>query len=348
MGQQETIISFIRNTGPVLPAKIAKILSTDLLFASAHLSELVDNKKLKISNTKIGGSPVYYIEGQEARLQELYDNLNEKDQRAFDILKEKKVLKDDKLEPLMKVAIRSIKDFAIPLQVTYNNQKLLFWRWYLIGNGEAEGIIATYLKPEHEIKAEKAKVMGQKKEAKQKSTEQEKKRLEEEKTKLEEQKRLEQERQKIEEEKKRIIEERKKLEETRKIDQEKIENERKTLQEKQQKLEKQTIKTIQDEFFDQLSVFFKEKKIEIEKYEIIRKKSEIDFILKVPSVVGNLDYYCKAKNKKRISDGDLSAAFVQGQLKKLPVLMLVTGELTKKAQELLNTEFQKRLVVKKI
>ena len=83
-------------------------------------------------------------------------------------------------------------------------------------------------------------------------------------------------------------------------------------------------------------------------YEVIRKKSEIDFIIKVPSVVGTLDYYCKAKNKKRVSDGDLSAAFVQGQLKKLPVLMVITGELTKKAQELLNTEFKNGLVVKKI
>ena len=126
MGHQETIINFIRSKGPVLPAKVAKMLSTDLLLASAQLAELVDSKKLKISNTKVGSSPVYYIEGQEARLQGLYDELNEKDKRAYGLLKEKKVLKDDELDPLMRVAVRSIKDFAIPLQVTYNNQKLLF------------------------------------------------------------------------------------------------------------------------------------------------------------------------------------------------------------------------------
>ena len=142
--------------------------------------------------------------------------------------------------------------------------------------------------------------------------------------------------------------EKRELEESKKLEQERIQRERREIQEKQQKLEKQETKIVKDEFFEQLTGYLKEKKISIEKYEIVRKKSEIDFILKVPSVVGDLDYYCKAKNKKRISDGDLSAAFVQGQLKKLPVLLLITGELTKKAQELLNTEFKKGLVVKKI
>ena len=32
---------------------------------------------------------------------------------------------------------------------------------------------------------------------------------------------------------------------------------------------------------------------------IIKKNSEIDFVLLLPSPVGNLKYYCKAKNKQR-------------------------------------------------
>ncbi len=90
------------------------------------------------------------------------------------------------------------------------------------------------------------------------------------------------------------------------------------------------------------------KKIEIVEHNIIRKASEIDAIVRFSSVVGELEYYCKAKNKKSVSDKDLSDALIQGQLKKLPVLLLTTGNLTKKAQELLNTDFKKGIVVRKI
>ena len=64
----------------------------------------------------------------------------------------------------------------------------------------------------------------------------------------------------------------------------------------------------------------------------------------MPSVVGEVDYYCKARKKKRINDGDLSSAYVQGHVKKLPVLFLTTGELTKKAKEMLGKEFQNMIV----
>ena len=72
--------------------------------------------------------------------------------------------------------------------------------------------------------------------------------------------------------------------------------------------------------------------------EIIKKNSEMDFVLEIPSVVGSLQYYCKARNKKRIGDSDLSAAYVKGQFRKLPVLVLSPGELSTKAQEMLAKE----------
>jgi chemotaxis protein histidine kinase CheA len=419
MGNRETILSFIQTNGPVLPSKIAKLIKTNQIFASAHLSELVDSKKLKISNTKIGGSPVYYLEGQEARLQELYDNLNPKDKEAYNQLKQNKVLKDDELSPLTRVSMRSIKDFAVPIYVTYENQKILFWKWYLLSNEEVQDIIGSYLKPletkeQEKIEAEKevTKQLEQKKEEEKRKQEEQKKlqeekiklekdkkKIEEEKRRLEEQKKIELEKRKIEEEKKRIAEEKRRLEFERKQQQESFEKEKKRIEEsfekekkkieairktqehteriekhkkhteeqknldeikttepkKEQedieKIEEKNIKEIEgekDEFLDQLNSYFAQSNIEVEWYEIIKKKSEIDFILKIPSVVGALDYYCKAKNKKSITENDLASAFVQGQLKKLPVLILMTGSLNKKAQDLLTTEFKKGLFIKKL
>jgi len=60
----------------------------------------------------------------------------------------------------------------------------------------------------------------------------------------------------------------------------------------------------------------------------------------VPSPVGKLSYFCRANNKKRVADPDLASAFVQGQFKKLPVLFITPGKLTKKAQGMLKNEFK--------
>jgi len=175
----------------------------------------------------------------------------------------------------------------------------------------------------------------------------ERKKIEEEKRKIEENNKIELEKKKIEQQK--LEAEKLKIEKERN----QIEEERKKLQ--QQRLELQNIKTeekkpvkVEDEFLTILQNFCLEKKIMIDSFEVIRKKSEIDMILKIPSVVGDLDYYCKAKNKKKLTDSDLSAAFVQGQLKKLPVIVFTPGDLTKKAEELLKTELNKGLIVKKI
>ena len=98
---------------------------------------------------------------------------------------------------------------------------------------------------------------------------------------------------------------------------------------------------------NKLKGYFNNKKIEVIENQVLRKGKEIEFKIKIPSVVGAVEYYCRAKNKKRVNDGDLSSAFVQGQIKRLPVLFLTTGELTKKAEEMLEKEL-KGLVVKKL
>ena len=48
------------------------------------------------------------------------------------------------------------------------------------------------------------------------------------------------------------------------------------------------------------------------------RKSEIDLIIEIKSAMGNLTYFCKAKNKKSVNEGDLSSAYLQAQDKKLP------------------------------
>src|SRR3989344_7962979 len=115
MDVREKIIAFIKIRGPVLPVQVSKEIKLDILMSSAYLSELVSNKKLKISYLKIGGSPLYYAQGQEAKLQNFTSNLHEKEKRIYELLSQKKILRDNELEPLSRATIRQIKDFAVPL-----------------------------------------------------------------------------------------------------------------------------------------------------------------------------------------------------------------------------------------
>jgi hypothetical protein len=68
---------------------------------------------------------------------------------------------------------------------------------------------------------------------------------------------------------------------------------------------------------------------------IASTKTEFSAIVRIPSAVGAVEYFCKAKSKKTTTDGDLAAAVLESQQYKLPLLFLSAGALTKKASDLL-------------
>ena len=276
METRDKILEIVKFKGPVLPVQIAKEIGSNILMASAHLAELTASNKLKISTLKVGGSPLYYLQGQESMLQKYTTNLNDKEKKAFDLLSQNKILRDSEQEPVIRVALRAIKDFAMPLNVNYNNNKEIFWKWYLTTNEEAEQLI---------------------------------------KSKLE------------------IVE--KPIE--KKIEDKEI-KQAESIQSQLKESKKYKTKDKEDAFLSTIMEFFEKNKVNVISSETIKKNSEIDFVIEIPTVVGSLQYYCKAKNKKRISDSDLSNAYVKGQLKRLPVLILSSGELSAKAQQMIGKE----------
>ena len=325
MVNPDHIVDLVRRKGPILPVQLSKEIGTNILLASAHLSELSSAKRIKISSIKVGGSPLYYVEGQEYRLQEFILHLNDKERKAYEFLKDKKVLRDKAIEPVMRVALRQIKDFAKPLEVKTKDFQEIFWKWYLLSNDDASRMIKSLLN----IQTEEDK----KKEAEKKIEE----------GRLLREKRLREEREEL-------LRKRKEIEELRKI--KKVEEVKVSLPEQKTEIQRpltveEEVTKVKDAFLTQIASFFKRNNVEILDFKLIKKGAEYDFVIRVPSAVGMLEYYCKAKAKKRLSDGDLAAAFIQGQVKKLPVLVLAKGELSKKAEEMISKEF-KGVTVKKL
>ena len=148
---KEKILSIIRTSGPSFPARIARETSVSPMFVAAFLSEMVSEKKLKLSNMRVGSSPIYLLPEQDSALENFVNYLNSKEREAFELLKKNKVLDDSAQDPAIRVALRKIKDFAIPLSVKSNNQDQLFWKYYLISDQD----VSTMLQPPKKTKQEK-------------------------------------------------------------------------------------------------------------------------------------------------------------------------------------------------
>ncbi|MCR4284863.1 MAG: hypothetical protein NUV97_02360 [archaeon] len=125
MEKKEEMVSFIRRNGPSLPVQIAKAVGMEPVLASAVLSEVLGEKRVKMSNLRVGSSFLYLLEGQEERLEEKVDYLKSVEKAAFLKIKKNKVLKDSQEEPATRVALRNIRDFAIPFK--FNDE--IFWRY---------------------------------------------------------------------------------------------------------------------------------------------------------------------------------------------------------------------------
>ncbi len=278
--KSDRVLELVKRKGPVIPSDISKDIGDSIMITSALLSELASKKSVRISHVKVGGTPLYYAPGQESRLQEYTRYLHEKEKKAYDMLKTQFVIRDKALEPVMRVALREIKDFAAPLTVQSPEGIEIFWKWYLMSNQEAEVKIKEILEEREEAVKEEVK-----KEALQAPTQQ-------------------------------------------------------LLQPKEQKPKpRKAGKAVSDDFANKIYEYFRKNGIEIIEQRFNKKKTDAEFIVSVPSQVGSIKYYCKAKQKGLCNDADLSTAYVQGQAKKLPVLFLTAGKLTKKATQMLEKEF---------
>ncbi len=154
----EKVVEVVKDKGPLLPNVIAKHFNERLLIASATLSQLISLKKIKLTHTKIGGSPLYYAPGQEEKLPDmLKDEIKKEYKQAFEQLRDCNVLWDKKLPKQDRIALRNLKDFAKPWLVKDNGNEELFWVWFLSEEEKVKSLIEEIVRKETEKTKEEAK-----------------------------------------------------------------------------------------------------------------------------------------------------------------------------------------------
>ncbi len=327
------VIEILRNKGPCLPSQISSEIKLQLLFTSALLSEMVSDKSIRYSNLKIGGSPLYYLAGQESALENFTKHLHGKEKEAMNLLKEKGVLNETDLEPVQRVCLANIRDFAVPLKFTYKDQQFTFWRFYLVSEEEASKKIESYFasmpkmpKVETDKKIEEFEKPDEIQEAI--------KRLKEEKS--------------IKPLHPVGIDERQEFEAREANKEVKIEvkEEQKVLHPEllHKKIKKRTPTKKKKDFTSKVIDYVKEKEM------LILKNFEDDnkvCVAETESKIGSIKFLVFGMNKKSLNEFDLSLAYSEGQQERLPVLLVTNGKLTKKAEEY-QKKFGNYLIVNKI
>jgi len=157
--KKRKIISFLGSNGPSLPVRIAREIQMEPVFASAILSELLGTKDVKLSHMKIGSSPLYLIPGEEKKLEEHSGELKSAEKEAYLKLKEKLVIKDEDESPMIRVALRNIKDFAIPFKF----QEKIMWKYAFAPEEDIQKILSP---PEEKTKPAEEKKPEEKDEEK--------------------------------------------------------------------------------------------------------------------------------------------------------------------------------------
>lgn len=315
---KERIVSTVKLKGPSFPARISREVGIPPLFVSALLSELLSERRLKLSNMKVGSSPIYLIPGQEKELENFSEFLNHRERQAFNILKDSGVLSDESQEPAIRVALRSIKDFAIPLNVKFGDETKLFWKYFTISDEIARKRLQHELTPNNQKKQE---IPETKQEIKKEIHSQ----LESPmpvtipnpspvSTPIKETQK---------EPPQKILQQKPKQETP--ILQNNTEN---LISKKPQKPKKEF------EFPSQIKEYMTAKDIEFIE-EIINKKKEFTSKIRIDTLFGKQEYLLIAKEKKKVNEQDLAIAVQKAQSEKMPALFVAPGELDKNAKEYL-------------
>ncbi|MFH1440022.1 MAG: hypothetical protein ABIG89_05625 [Candidatus Woesearchaeota archaeon] len=372
MIDRDKILQVMQLKGPIIPKDLLKNFDSDTFMIGAALSELASNGHVIITHLKMGGSPFYYLPKHIEKIQDLNRFLNEKDNRAFQLLKLNKILKDKELTPILRVSLREIKDFAKPIEVKLGSDSELFWKWYMLSDSECNSLLKenyfNELSQEKKKEVDGGTVHSAISEMKQSLTQQiglSTPQLIQHPTELPAQQPVESSiPSPTESQNMQIVQNINGAQEI----QEKSSSSQSSQSDKtfNQPVKKDNLKpkeeqkglfgddsvssdkpqqNYDDDLFKKIKKYFNKHTIIVSDVNIIRKNKEVDCIVGIPSPIGTIEYFCRAKTKKKCNDGDLATIYLDAQSKNLPALFITTGDVTNKARENLEIKFKNMKIV---
>lgn len=310
MIDKEQVLQMVKMKGFVVPSDLVRQFHSDTFIMGAVLSDLVHDKKLGVSTVKIGGSPVYYPPESKEKLLDLVKYLNEKDKATFALLQKQKVLSDTEQTPLVRVSLRALKDYAKPIEVTANSQTKLFWKWYLATDEEVHETIKALLLqqspaipslPQQPVMEKPAVPAPLQETTPKKKTP---------KIKPERQVRL-----------------------AKPVE---------TLVPIALAAPVAAVAPLPQEPLDPFALtiqqFLQQKGISLINYHLL-KKGEGEGLIDIPTPVGSVRYFFRAKQKKKCTEGDVATTYLAAQMKKYPALLLTSGEIPKKVTQRLMEDY---------
>ena len=193
---------------------------------------------------------------------------------------------------MVRTCLKNVKDFAFPLEVTFNNKKEIFWKWFLLSDSDAEAIIREILIPSEDVEKPEPQIESE-------SVVEEKIKTKSEPEKIEQQKTL--------------------------VKQEvKTGPKAKLIPKPKEKFQKKKVIKPRQNFWVKIESFFNENYVEIiEKQDI--KRTDFELVISFNTPFGKTKYFCKALQKSKITENDISSAFAKAELKNLPLIFLSNG-----------------------
>jgi DNA polymerase III gamma/tau subunit len=404
---RDDILQLLKMRGPLVPNAIKKVIGGDSIILGATLAELSSRKLVKLTNLKKGGSPFYYLPGQESMLETCVEYLNPKDADTVAFLREKKVVADRELELFQRVSMRQIKDFAKEFKAQTSQGELLFWHYYLVSEQEAINILNQRNKPvpspvppptpqlnsqssiqESVTNSSNETTVSQPPSSSPLASAQESlanvssaepsssvlatatqsnlqsassspaesvsysspepqksQRINNDPSPQETTQSLPQEDSVKKDE---LLKDDNKKESPQESKPKKVSKpsspKNTPIKETPSSSQEDTLLLDETPFLQRCRSYFKEKNILILDEELIKKNAEYEFLVLTPSPVGDLSMFVRAKDKKRLNEGDVAPALLRAKTKDLTCLFLTTGEFTKKSLALIKEEYQGLLI----
>ncbi len=256
MDNYQSVIDYLKQNGPSHPVQVGKAIEADIFMSSAILQEMINDKRIKKTSKKVGGSPLYYLSNQEETAKRMVeDSLNLVEKKVLRIIKESGFVFQDELDAQSRFVMQDLKDLIQALKAKIGGEERIIWKYYSVDNNKIERRILSTKPKQLPKKVEPEKI------------------------------------------------------EPGKVD---------------YGVDSSKKYNSAEEVIDKLGAkIIKKEKIKI---------GEVNYVIEMSSLP-NQKYFLKYKKKKRLSDSDLSLVYTEGMAKKMPIMLVTDGSITKKGLE---------------